>query len=103
MVTKERESNFELLRVFAMFSIVLYHLILESSKAFGYAEIRTLQLPLHIGVPLFVLISGYFHIRPSFKGLAKLLLPLFAFYVPIELCSKLLFGGECSIHIICIG
>ena len=95
MTQKIRESNFELLRIFAMFCIVLYHLMLESSNAFGYTDLalRPLWMPLHMGVPLFILISGYFHIKPSFKGFTKLLLPLFVFYVPIELCNKFLFGG----------
>lgn len=68
--SKSRESNFELLRIVAMFCIVFYHLLLhyvipaEGEESIFYA----LQLPLHIGVPLFVFISGYFGIKPSVSG-----------------------------------
>ena len=32
---------------------------------------KAMQIPLHIGVPLFFLISGYFGIRFSLKGLMR--------------------------------
>lgn len=56
-----RKSNFECLRLFAMFCIVLYHCYLlyvydESSLIIH----KAIQIPLHIGVILFLLISGYF-------------------------------------------
>ena len=84
---KERQSNFELLRIVAMFFIVLYHLLLYSAGNSGCYErgLQTLWLPLHVGVIIFVLISGYFHIHPNLKGLIKLLLPVIVYYVPIEL------------------
>lgn len=76
-LTKEsmnaRESSFELIRLVAQYMIVLYHILLIviyplSQETFH----KAIWLPLHIGVPLFVLISGYFGIRASAKGLTKL-------------------------------
>ena len=70
MSQNQRQSNIELLRCFAMLCIIVYHLCLfalggvpTSTKLY-----QALQIPLHIGVPLFVLISGYFGIRFSLKG-----------------------------------
>lgn len=70
---KTRESNFELLRLVAMFCIVFYHLLLHYVvPAQGDGSVfYALWLPLHIGVPLFVFISGYFGIRPSLAGGGK--------------------------------
>lgn len=83
MTIKIRNSNFELLRLVSMFFIVMYHFLcyiyLTESKE---TEIlyRAMWLPLHIGVICFVLISGYFHINPTCKGAAKLLLPVIFYY-----------------------
>ncbi len=89
---KERETNMELLRVVAMFCIVFYHLlthvVIQNTTLPIYSA---LQIPLHIGVPLFVLISGYFGIRASFSGVVKLLLPVVTFYIPIELVGRQFF------------
>lgn len=73
-VSKERESTFELIRLIAMFMIVLYHIyFLTITPIYDSSFNRAIWIPLHIGVPLFVLISGYFGIRVSGRGLAKLL------------------------------
>ncbi len=70
-----RQSNLELLRIVAMFYIVLYHLIcncaLVAANGFLY-ELSTLML--HIGVICFMLISGWFGVRFSWKGLLRLVL-----------------------------
>lgn len=73
-----RQSNMELLRIVAMVLIVVYHTvyyILYSYRGDSpiFASLMTL---LHIGVPLFVLISGYFGINTSVKGFLKLYLVL---------------------------
>lgn len=64
---RHRESNFELLRIIAMFLIVLHHAIYH-----GVLAVNNTKYPLNssisfilgmggrIGVFLFVLISGYF-------------------------------------------
>ncbi len=90
-----RQSNYELLRLVSMFFIVLYHIL-----AFYIVKIddnvlyKALYLPLHVGVICFVLISGYFHINPSFKGLVKLLLPLLVFYVPLSIIDIVFYSGN---------
>lgn len=82
----QRQSNFELLRLVAMGFIVLHHFIfygmnLFSGLALGesidlepriYDSLLVLDSFLIIGVNLFVLISGYFSIKLSFKGLVRL-------------------------------
>lgn len=81
-----RQSNFELLRLISMFYIILYHLlwffVIGSNNSTIY---KALCIPLHVGVLCFVLISGYFHIRPSWTGLYKLLFPLFLYYTPLTI------------------
>ena len=80
----ERDSNFELLRLLAMWFILTYHLIsffivkLDDNPIY-----KTIQLPLHVAVICFVLISGYFHIKTSLRGLCKLILPLIIIYLPL--------------------
>ena len=83
-MNKERNSNFELLRLILIFFIITYHFLVfifinETHEC--ESLYKALWLPLHIAVICFVLISGYFHIRPSLKGAVKLLLPLFLYYV----------------------
>ena len=85
-MNKFRESNFELLRLVAMFFIVWYHLLLKFIVVEDETPIyKAMFLPLHVSVICFVLISGYFHIKPSVRGVAKLLTPLLVFYLPLTL------------------
>ena len=85
-----RESNFELLRIICMFIIILYHLIRffiegeHPDESFWSA----IQLPLHIGVIVFVLISGYFGINANSKGIARLLVLTFIYYTPLALLQS---------------
>lgn len=94
---KDRESNFELLRLVAMYFILLYHMlgffIVRVDDAPLY---KALWLPLHVAVACFVLISGYFHIKPSFKGTVKLLAPLIVFYLPLTIFELIYYGGGYS-------
>lgn len=83
-MVKERQSNIELLRVFSMFFIIVYHVFM-SSLALNHPDIpfyKAIQIPMHIGVPLFVMISGYFGIRFSLAGLAKLLSRTYIYRLP---------------------
>ena len=77
-----RQSNFELLRLVSMLFIVYYHLV--GWFVYGYEcwEHKALFLPLHIGVICFVLISGYFGIKPSFKGLFRFVGMFFVLCLP---------------------
>ena len=68
----QRNSSIELLRIIAMWVIVFYHfhvhvLSVESDTPF----FKAIQIPFHISVPIFVLISGYFGIHFSVKGFSK--------------------------------
>lgn len=68
MKSSIRSSNFELLRIAAMFMIVLYHCLTECMMADptnrGVLSIYYLS---HWGVPVFILLSGYFTINLSVK------------------------------------
>ena len=80
-----RESNFELLRIIAILMIVLYHLFYQS--VYGTTQIpiyRALWLPLHIGVILFILISGFFKIKTTLSGLFNLLIKILIIVVPLH-------------------
>lgn len=71
---KQRESNFELLRLLAQFFIVSYHLLIHYVQPTNDDVIyKALQLPLHIGVVIFILISGYFSINATSKAFIKLI------------------------------
>ncbi len=79
-----RQSNIELLRIVAMSYIVLYHLIcncaIAATDGFLY-ELSTLTL--HIGVICFMLITGWFGIRFSWKGLCRLVLMCLVCNIPV--------------------
>lgn len=73
MAKTQRQSNIELLRSFSMFCIIVYHVFIFALAPIDDTSLyQALQLPFHIGVPLFVMISGYFGIRFSLRGLARL-------------------------------
>ena len=83
---KIRESNFELLRIIAMFCILFYHFIgyfilpIDESAIF----LKSLRFLLHVGVLLFIFISGYFTIKPTIRGGMKLLLMTIIYFVPLQ-------------------
>lgn len=66
-----------------MFFIVFYHLILwfvhDNPE---YDWVRAFWIPLHIGVVCFILISGYWGIRPSSRGLLLYLGVLLLYSIP---------------------
>lgn len=69
-----RQSNFELLRLVCMLIIVIYHVFIHvvipvAGNERVYAALITV---FHIGVLDFVMISGYFGIKHSWKGFTKL-------------------------------
>lgn len=82
MAAKSRQSNFELLRIIAMFMVLMLH---AGYAAFGWPKyhqvlaqpdvlsmrilIEQLAIP---AVDIFVLISGWFGIRATARGVAKL-------------------------------
>ena len=94
MSTKNRQSNMELLRIFSMLCIVVYHIFLFGLDAHHPEEplYKSLQIPFHVGVPIFVMISGYFGIRFSLRGLFRLLGMAYIYAIVIELLSVVFFS-----------
>lgn len=96
MIKSERNSTFELLRICAMLMIVFYHVVsyyLYELPNPAHVTFYTALLPtLHIGVILFVLISGYFGIRSTWKGLATLLSVVIIYNLPIVIYSGIKHG-----------
>lgn len=72
MMKSERQLNIELLRIFAMFYIVLGHLscVIGDYNELNWIEKLILHIPLGFvpGVNCFVLISSYFLINAKFKA-----------------------------------
>lgn len=78
-----RHSNFELLRLISMFFIVLYHFLrwfVQDNPS--HHVLQALWLPLHVGVVCFVLISGYFRIKPSSSGFIKIIAMVLIYSLP---------------------
>ena len=90
-----RDSAFELLRIFSQFFIVLYHIIyIWQGKAYSQtAFFQSLSIPLHIGVIIFVLLSGYFTIKPTSRGFVKLM-GIFLVYDSVEVVYNLYSAGN---------
>ena len=77
-----------------MLFIVWYHLLLKFIVPVDDAPVyKAMYMPLHVAVICFVLISGYFHIRPSLRGVAKLLFPLFIYYLPLTVFEMFVDGS----------
>lgn len=77
--------------------IVAYHILLMWFYIKGPnpdAIYKALWVPLHIAVPIFVIISGYFGIRFSIKGLVRLVAPIFVYGVGFYILSHSLYGNE---------
>jgi len=91
-----RESNIELLRLICMFMIVLRHFIfqpLSGDSLLARSELgKMLDAFCYIGVNCFVLISGWFRIKFSWKGLFNLFF-ICAFYGTLTYVFHLLYDG----------
>lgn len=107
MSTKERQSNFELLRIVAMLFIVCHHLVIKGADTCGYVTPYTYEKDGLIGifinsfvvggVNLFVLISGYFGIRKLLQPLLKLGVDLVLYGLIAYVLGVLLFHIDFSI------
>lgn len=77
----QRNSSFELLRILSQVFIVLYHIcyIWQGKEYSSQPFFQAVSIPLHIGVVVFVLLSGYFTIKLKVMG-----------------------GGETIGHILCV-
>lgn len=91
---KTRNSVFEVMRIIAMLFIITYHLLVMAYKETPTETLyKTAWIPLHIGVILFVLISGYFGIKCSLKGFLKLVGTIALYYLPITIFTNYEEGG----------
>lgn len=102
LVNTNRQSNIELLRIISMFLIVIYHVFVYvlGNYETQYLLIKPLYTLSHVGVVIFVLISGYFGIKPSVKGLLKLYLWI-VFYNLLLFCPWYFIGkNEFSLGIL---
>ncbi|WP_340154423.1 acyltransferase [uncultured Winogradskyella sp.] len=90
---KPRQSNIELLRILSMLLIVIYHFlkhsIIPNTPNLIYIT-NPLIAVLHSGVICFILISGYWGIKFSLKGFAKLFLYCAFYSVIIYVIAVLL-------------
>ena len=85
---KERNSNFEILRIIAMFLIIAHHFGAHTNWINGTtAVVKAFQVGGKLGVNLFVLISGYFLVSGKFKlkKLIRLVLEVMFYSVGIYL------------------
>lgn len=84
LAVTQRNSSFELLRILSQVFIVLYHICyIWQGKAYSsQAFFQAVSIPLHIGVVVFVLLSGYFTIKLRVSGLVKLLGIFFVYCLP---------------------
>ena len=96
MVQTQRNSSFELLRLIAQYFIVVYHILLFWFVLEGRNDnpmfFKAFWIPLHIGVILFVLISGYFGIRTSIKGLFRIVFPMLIYGLGFYVLNQFLHG-----------
>lgn len=92
---KQRDSNIELCRIVAMLLVLLVHANYYSLGRLEYADILSDSISAFIKafaeqlciicVNVFILISGWFGIRPSIKGGLSLLFQVFFYHVLIVL------------------
>ena len=74
-----RDSNFELLRIIAMMFVVILHIIVHILRESNTGSEYIMGITI-IGVNLFILISGFFGIRTSWKSLMTLISTVVFFY-----------------------
>ena len=89
MIKSGRNSSHELLRVFAMLIIVWYHILsyylyIWPHDTVNDCLIEAIIPSLHIGVILFILISGYYGIRPSAKVFFRLIIMTIVYFLPLQ-------------------
>lgn len=92
-MTKQRESNFELLRIIAMFMVLALHANFFAiggpdiddfhSSSLSASTRLLLEMMSIVSVNVFVMISGWFGIKPSLKGFANFLFQCLFFLVGI--------------------
>ena len=104
----ERQSNIELLRILAMFFIIMHHYVMHGTTSFVYLD-PPLQvqnvLALFLGafgrpaMAIFILICGYFSIKSDFKlpRFISLVAQVFSYSVILMLLAKFVLPGGSEI------
>jgi len=100
----ERKSNFELLRILCMIGIITGHALqsLYDIHTSNFDVVNTVQVfvlnACVVAVNCFVMISGYFRIRQSWKGITGLWMQI-QFYAVVSFCLCLWLKPEQSLII----
>lgn len=99
---KRRESNFELLRIISMLMVICLHAgilhiglpkgTLLDPDITGLSLRAVLQSFCILSVNTFVMISGWFRIKPSLKSFCNLIWQV-AFFVTLIQCCEIFFSG----------
>lgn len=107
MSKKTRNSNIELLRMLAMFLVLLVHADYFSLGAPSVSDVQTSPVDSFLRilfeaisivcVNVFVLISGWFGIKPSYKGLLNFLFQCFFFLTGLYILTLLLGTSDLSL------
>ena len=97
-VNINRNSSFELLRLIAQYIIVVYHILLfcfiNNGASITPVVHKSICIPLHIGVILYVLISGYFGIRFALKSVFKIVANLLVYGLIFAIVAHFCFGDK---------
>ncbi len=90
-MANNRDSQFELLRIVAMFFVVTHHLVIKGADTVGYVTPYEIDTHGYIGVlinsfvvggvNLFVLITGWYGVKNIYKGVVRILVDCFVFGV----------------------
>lgn len=99
---KERESCFELLRIIAMFFIVIWHISVHAQKGelITHDFIGSITIT---GVNIFILITGYFGLKLQWKSLLNIIAMVIFYHIITLVMNYVIFDQEPSIgNIICI-
>ena len=104
MSHSERNSAFELMRLVAQWFIVAYHIFLFYfflNNDDPNVIFKAIWIPLHVGVPLFVLVSGFFRIKLSIRGLLRIVANLFVYGLVFSLVYLCMTDGQISWKTFC--
>ena len=85
----ERNTNIEILRIAAIVFVVIGHLCKWHNQQFGCAEIETYPIT-NSGVDIFIIITGYWGIKPSLNKVVSLLVTMFYYGIVSVLILYLL-------------
>lgn len=106
-IKPQRQSNIELLRILAMFLVLLVHADYFSLGAPNVQEIQMspkdaisrifFESVSIVCVNVFVLISGWFGIKPSFKGLSNFIFQCLFFLIGLYLTTIIIGVNELSL------